>query len=122
MSSRWFRINSGMIYSLAARRLNGREFRAAFIGALAGKETALSPFIKGPYTRPLSNEWKIIRQRIFERDDFTCAYCGARGVKLECDHIVPVARGGNHEDENLTTSCKPCNRAKAAKALEEWLK
>lgn len=70
--------------------------------------------------RPSAKEWAVIRARIFERDDYTCQYCGARGGRLECDHIHPVAKGGSHEDENLATACFKCNRAKRDKTLDEW--
>lgn len=70
--------------------------------------------------RPHATAWRVIRERIFLRDDYTCAYCGARGVSLECDHVVPVARGGGHEDENLTTACRACNRSKRDKLVSEW--
>lgn len=29
---------------------------------------------------------------VFERDDFTCQYCGERGGALSADHIVPFAQ------------------------------
>ena len=70
--------------------------------------------------RPHVTVWRVIRDRIFQRDGYTCAYCGARGVSLECDHVVPVARGGGHEDENLTTACRSCNRSKRDKLVSEW--
>lgn len=70
--------------------------------------------------RPHHLVWRVIRERIFQRDNYTCSYCGAHGVKLECDHIVPVARGGLHEDSNLTTACRACNRSKRDKLLTEW--
>jgi hypothetical protein len=70
--------------------------------------------------RPPTHIWAAIRDRVFARDDFTCAYCGARGVKLECDHVVPVSRGGSNSDENLVAACKPCNRSKSNMLVEEW--
>jgi 5-methylcytosine-specific restriction endonuclease McrA len=70
--------------------------------------------------RPDPLEWSVIRDRIFKRDDFTCTYCFKRGGDLECDHIIPVARGGGNEDDNLTTACKPCNQSKGALLLSEW--
>ena len=73
-------------------------------------------------TRPPIAEWREIRERIFARDDYTCTYCGDRGGKLECDHIYPVAKGGTHEDSNLTTACFKCNRSKRSKTLEEWIR
>ena len=70
--------------------------------------------------RPSAEVWAGIRQRIFQRDDYTCQYCGARGGVLECDHVLPVARGGGHCDDNLATACFDCNRSKSAKLVEEW--
>lgn len=67
-----------------------------------------------------SHEWSVVRQEVFLRDDFTCSYCGRRGIKLECDHVVPVSRGGGNEIENLTTACLECNRSKRDKTLDEW--
>ncbi|MFZ4539843.1 HNH endonuclease, partial [Propionivibrio sp.] len=70
--------------------------------------------------RPLTHIWKEIRSRIFNRDDYTCRYCGERGKKLECDHVIPVSRGGVHTDDNLVTACFACNRSKRDKLVEEW--
>lgn len=71
-------------------------------------------------SRPSVSGWAVIREAIFARDDFTCAYCGRRGGRLECDHIIPVSRGGGHEDSNLTTACFACNRSKRDKLVSEW--
>jgi hypothetical protein len=60
--------------------------------------------------------WMRIRERIFARDDFTCRYCGARGIAMECDHVIPVA----HDDSNLVTACRDCNRSKGARTPEQW--
>ena len=61
------------------------------------------------------------RFNIFNRDNFRCTYCGRSssedGVKLEVDHIIPVAKGGKNTEENLTTACYQCNRGKNAKLL-----
>lgn len=67
-----------------------------------------------------SGVWAALRSAVFLRDDFTCRYCGARGVRLEADHVIPVARGGTTCMENLATACFPCNRSKGSKLLEEW--
>ena len=47
-----------------------------------------------------------------------CAYCGSPGG--EVDHIIPLARGGDHTIGNLTSSCKRCNQSKGSKLLIEW--
>src|SRR5450755_1660456 len=55
------------------------------------------------------------RFEIFKRDNFICQYCGRTpddGVILHVDHIIPVAKGGENEDINLTTSCFDCNSGK----------
>lgn len=100
------------------------EFREKFIAAMSGEENEFSRYIKGPFVdsgRPSGPEWARLRTEVFERDDYTCTYCGERGGRLECDHIVPVSRGGEHELENLTTACFRCNRSKRNKLVEEWL-
>ena len=73
-----------------------------------------------PTDRPVASVWREIRERIFFRDNYTCQYCGERGTKLECDHKHPVARGGSHDDENLVTACRTCNRSKRDKLITEW--
>jgi hypothetical protein len=67
-----------------------------------------------------AHEWAPLREQVFYRDDYTCQYCGKRGVRLECDHVVPVSRGGHNGIDNLATACAKCNRSKSAKTLEEW--
>ena len=64
--------------------------------------------------------WKKTRDRFFRRDNYTCGYCGAFGVRLECDHIHPIALGGLNDDANLITACFACNRSKHSKTLEQW--
>jgi 5-methylcytosine-specific restriction endonuclease McrA len=64
-----------------------------------------------------------VRERIYERDRFTCQYCGANrkstpGLMLEIDHVRPLSKGGNHEDTNLVTACFDCIRGKRAQEVE----
>jgi 5-methylcytosine-specific restriction endonuclease McrA len=66
-------------------------------------------------------EWDALRTTIFARDDYTCQYCSQRGGNLECDHVIPVSRGGTNEPTNLVTACLPCNRSKGTKLPQEWL-
>lgn len=116
----WWCIDSSVLNSPAVGMLPAREAMRKFFAALDGEENEWSPFIRGPYVRPPAHEWRALRAAVFARDDYTCQYCGDRGGRLECDHIVPVARGGHSGMDNLTTACRPCNRAKRSKTPEEW--
>lgn len=64
---------------------------------------------------------KKVRFEIFKRDGFSCQYCGSTPPKvvLHVDHIIPVARGGCNDDDNLVTSCLGCNLGKGARSLAE---
>lgn len=75
---------------------------------------------KGSELRSQPAGWQATRLRIFARDAFRCTYCGSAD-DLHCDHVFPVAKGGSHDDSNLTTACRTCNTRKGAKTLEEWL-
>ncbi len=48
-----------------------------------------------------------------------CVVCG-RTEDLAIDHIVPRARGGGDEEENLQTLCRFCNTQKGTKSDSEW--
>ncbi len=69
-------------------------------------------------------ERKAIAQRlrfeVFKRDKFTCQYCGraAPDVILNCDHLHPIAEGGDTDILNLITSCRDCNGGKGKNPLE----
>ncbi len=60
-----------------------------------------------------------LRRAVFERDNYTCQYCGCSGddVRLEIDHIIPVSRGGVSDIRNLVTACEACNRSKSDKLI-----
>jgi len=51
--------------------------------------------------------YKRNRLRVLERDGYTCQYC-QRPAKT-VDHLVPVARGGGNEVDNLVACCSECN-------------
>lgn len=124
---------SGLTVEDAAAALDmDEEAVAAIVAAMQGRvieEGRLTGWerIRAPGTqdgRLPATEWSALRASIFSRDDFTCSYCGARGGKLECDHIVPLSRGGANCPSNLTTACAPCNRVKHARTPQEmgWWK
>lgn len=55
------------------------------------------------------------RRGIFDRDKYTCQYCGKkpRGDELSIDHVLPRAQGGLSTWENCVVSCFQCNSKKA---------
>lgn len=65
--------------------------------------------------------WKELSKAVFERDNYTCAYCGEIGGQLEVDHKRPWSRGGTDDMDNLTTACLRCNRQKHDKTVEEFM-
>ncbi|WP_268269981.1 RNA-guided endonuclease IscB [Streptomyces sp. MNU76] len=62
-----------------------------------------------------------IRQYLLEKWGRACAYCGAEGIPLQVEHILPKARGGSDRISNLTLACSPCNRAKGAQPVTEFM-
>ncbi|MET7450642.1 RNA-guided endonuclease IscB [Streptomyces sp. NPDC005574] len=50
-----------------------------------------------------------------------CAYCGATGVPLNKEHLIPRSRGGSSRVSNLALACVPCNRAKGTSSVESFL-
>lgn len=63
-----------------------------------------------------------LRQKIKERDNYTCQICGKYmpdEVGLHIDHIVPVAKGGKTVSSNLQVLCSKCNSSKGAKLVDE---
>jgi 5-methylcytosine-specific restriction endonuclease McrA len=62
-----------------------------------------------------------LRQYLLEKWHRTCAYCGAKDVPLNLDHIAPKARGGSNRASNMALACIPCNQAKGARLVEEFL-
>ncbi len=61
-----------------------------------------------------------VRFKVFKRDGYRCQICGrtqADGAKLVVDHIVPVAKGGTSDMDNLQTLCFECNSGKSDRSM-----
>lgn len=57
--------------------------------------------------------------RILERDLYRCRYCGLDGLAsfdnalaMSVDFVVPRARKGKKDPQNLVACCRACNRIK----------
>ncbi|MFC1892677.1 HNH endonuclease [Chloroflexota bacterium] len=74
----------------------------------------LAYMIRRPRPQP-----KLTRAEVFNRDRYTCQYCGKESRQLTLDHVTPRYRGGEHVWENLVSACIPCNRHKAGRTPSE---
>ena len=64
-------------------------------------------------------ERKLTRVEVFNRDRYTCQYCGKETHQLTLDHVVPRHRGGEHTWQNVVSACVACNRHKAGKTIQQ---
>jgi 5-methylcytosine-specific restriction endonuclease McrA len=74
----------------------------------------LAQMVRRPHRRR-----KMTRYEIFNRDKYTCQYCGEQSRRLTLDHVIPRFRGGQHTWENVVSACSACNRRKAGKTPRE---
>lgn len=61
------------------------------------------------------------REYLLEKWNRQCAYCDAKNVPLQVEHISPRAHGGTNRVSNLCLACEACNTAKGTLALEVFL-
>lgn len=61
----------------------------------------------------VSKKYRDWREAVLKRDNYTCVFCGARGVRLNADHIKPFSRYPElrFEVNNGRTLCVSCHRA-----------
>ncbi|HSW41309.1 MAG TPA: HNH endonuclease signature motif containing protein [Patescibacteria group bacterium] len=79
----------------------------------------LDPESRDPLTGAQRTALYRLRQRVFERDAYTCRYCGTADSPREwlvADHVVP---NGPTTEDNLATACRSCNKLKGGQAPDE---
>lgn len=73
------------------------------------------------YDKLPKRQVRFSRKNIFERDKWTCQYCGDKPAKndLNLDHITPRSKGGKTTWDNIVASCFDCNGRKGSKTLAQ---
>lgn len=66
---------------------------------------------------------KAERQKVYEKYDGHCAYCGCKLDihEMQVDHIKSVWQDGENTMENYNPSCRMCNFYKSTNSLE-WFR
>lgn len=68
---------------------------------------------KTPWLRRLNTnpEYREFRKRMFERDLWTCQWCGYKGARIQLDHILPKSIFPDlvFKEYNVRTLCVDCH-------------
>ena len=78
---------------------------------------------RDPATRKrYGRAWKRIRDRFIKVNPL-CEECKRKGKLTkaqEVHHILPLARGGTHDESNLMSICTPCHSSITAREGDRW--
>lgn len=106
---------------IAVRALEAKDAEISERDAIAAERKAKDAARSNARRAMLPVDWLDLRSIVFERDHWTCQYCGTvEADQWHCDHVYPLSRGGTNDIENLVTACRSCNSSKGAKTPEEW--
>jgi 5-methylcytosine-specific restriction endonuclease McrA len=61
-----------------------------------------------------------VREYLLEKWGRMCAYCGAEGLPLQIEHLIPRTRGGSDRVSNLALACEGCNQRKGNQTAAEF--
>jgi 5-methylcytosine-specific restriction endonuclease McrA len=84
-------------------------------------QTMETPNIEGVQYQQGELQGYEVREYLLEKHGRCCAYCGAKDVPLQVEHIRPKALGGSDRISNLTLACQPCNQRKGSQRVEAFL-
>jgi 5-methylcytosine-specific restriction endonuclease McrA len=64
----------------------------------------------------------VDRRVVYDRDGGVCYLCENKVnfEEMHAEHVIPLARGGNHSYDNVKTACADCNLRKGMKTPEEF--
>ena len=55
---------------------------------------------------------KLLRKKVYDRDQGVCCDCGRFDPRWEHDHDIPLWQGGKDTLENSKTRCRRCHKTK----------
>jgi 5-methylcytosine-specific restriction endonuclease McrA len=90
----------------------GTPVDIAMYSALSRRDQEARELLRRGTTEP----WFDIKQRVWERDNFTCQACGLDLTdypdQLTVGHKIDKACGGSNREANLCLQCVRCNSRK----------
>ncbi len=92
---------------------SGVRFHSEHLAVDVPSVLRLRQYVKVPFRRRAA----LNRRSVFARDGHRCQYCA--GPAESIDHVVPRAKGGRHEWENVVAACRDCNVRKRDRLLHE---
>lgn len=80
-----------------------------------------------PYEQDLSNNRKarasITERMVYDKYNGRCYLCGEKVTfnDFTIDHILPLAKGGINDIENMACCCKKCNHMKGCLTMKSFI-
>ena len=81
-----------------------------------------NPEISGTEYQQGTLQGYTVKEYLLEKWNRTCAYCGAKNMPFEVEHIVPKVSGGSNRISNLALACHDCNERKGKLPIEVFLR
>jgi 5-methylcytosine-specific restriction endonuclease McrA len=66
----------------------------------------------------------VTREQLIGRDGGICVWCGREPwtADLTAEHLLPRARRGRTQPENLAVACRPCNKRRRTKPVVAYVR